>query len=538
MDCLAWGALRQRSYALVNRYLEAGLEHCTEHGLDHTPAQPARLSCPGGARARALERGGRLGSPRPPRAVHLRRTPRILALVVLGLVRARRGDPEVWPPLDEALALAEPSGELLRIAPVAAARAEAAWLEGEHEAVAEATEAALDLAVQRQASWVIGELAYWRWRAGIREEIPADAAEPYALQMRGEWARAAALWAEIGCPYEAALALADADDDDALRGALAELQRLRCPSCSGDRRSPTAQARRPRAAAGTAPRDTKEPCEPDSARARGARARRARASQRGNRRAPLPRAEDGRQSCLGDPAQAQRAHARPGKRRGSAARARRPRSVAAPSNLGRSPDAPQAVGPVPSRKAPVGAMKTANQRSEGTGRSTDEPLHTIPIQASDCARACRRHRRSPHRRQEQRSLRGSSTRRREQCRAAGQFARPPGATVEPVAAPLPGATVEPLAAPPLEPRSSRSRRRREPALPPGATVEPVAASTVQPSGVQAAPARSSPVVEVRGGLDWADAGVGAGIAFGGILLLGGALLVVRRSGQRHRLATH
>ena len=78
----------------------------------------------------------------------------------------------------------------------------------------------------------------------------------------------------------------------------------------------------------------------------------------------------------------------------------------------------------------------------------------------------------------------------------------------------------------------------QPVLPPGATVEPVAASAGQPGGVQVAPVLSSPVVEVRGGLDWADAGIGAGIAFGGILLLGGALLVVRRSGQRHGLATH
>ena len=37
---------------------------------------------------------------------------------------------------------------------------------------------------------------------------------------------AARLWAELGCPYEAALALGDADDDDALVRALAELQRL------------------------------------------------------------------------------------------------------------------------------------------------------------------------------------------------------------------------------------------------------------------------------------------------------------------------
>ena len=61
--------------------------------------------------------------------------------------------------------------------------------------------------MQQRAPWVIGELACWRWRAGIREEIPPGAAEPYAIQLRGEWAQAAELWTEIGCPYEAALAL-------------------------------------------------------------------------------------------------------------------------------------------------------------------------------------------------------------------------------------------------------------------------------------------------------------------------------------------
>ena len=66
--------------------------------------------------------------------------PRIAALVVLGLLRARRGDPEVWEPLDEALALAAPTGELQRIGPVAAARAEAAWLRATIEAVGPATE--------------------------------------------------------------------------------------------------------------------------------------------------------------------------------------------------------------------------------------------------------------------------------------------------------------------------------------------------------------------------------------------------------------
>ena len=78
----------------------------------------------------------------------------------------------------------------------------------------------------RHDPWLFGELCLWRWRAGIREPVPATIAEPFALQIAGEWARASELWKEIGCPYEAALALADGDDNDALLRALGELQRL------------------------------------------------------------------------------------------------------------------------------------------------------------------------------------------------------------------------------------------------------------------------------------------------------------------------
>ena len=105
--------------------------------------------------------------------------------------------------------------------------------------------------------------------------------------------------------------------------------------------------------------------------------------------------------------------------------------------------------------------------------------------------------------------------------STGQPPHPFGLTVEPVAAPLPdlppAATVKAAAASPALPD-----------LPPAATVKAAAPST-EPGSVQIAPVLASPVVEVRGGLDWADAGIGAGIAFGGILLLGGALLIVRRS---------
>jgi DNA-binding CsgD family transcriptional regulator len=152
-------------------------------------------------------------------------TPRINALVVLATLRARRGDPEAHALLDEAWALGEPSGEPHRIAPVAAARAEAAWLDGHPERSPEATETAFELVRRRDAPWRTGELAVWRRRAGIRDgglEVP----EPYALQLAGDWQRAADRWAEIGCPYEAALALADGADEDGLRSALTTLQEL------------------------------------------------------------------------------------------------------------------------------------------------------------------------------------------------------------------------------------------------------------------------------------------------------------------------
>jgi DNA-binding CsgD family transcriptional regulator len=73
---------------------------------------------------------------------------------------------------------------------------------------------------------VVGDLACWRRRAGIVEETPGEVAEPYALALAGEWERAAGCWAELGCPYEAALALADAGEEEPLRRALAALHRL------------------------------------------------------------------------------------------------------------------------------------------------------------------------------------------------------------------------------------------------------------------------------------------------------------------------
>ena len=146
------------------------------------------------------------------------------ALAALGLLRARRGDAGASAPLEEAYALVEPTREIDRIAQAAAALAEAAWLTGDHAAAGQVTDAALALALDRRDSWAIGELAHWRWRAGFRDELPETLmADPHRHSIDGDWRAAAELWRKLGCPYEAALALADADDEAALRRAYDEL---------------------------------------------------------------------------------------------------------------------------------------------------------------------------------------------------------------------------------------------------------------------------------------------------------------------------
>lgn len=222
---LAAGATFRRAYDLADVYFKKGLAYCSEHGNDlmqlYFLAHRARTELERGLWTQAAESAALVLRERA-----VSTYPRTLALVVLALVRARRGDPDALPLLDEARALADPTGEPPRIAPVAAAQAEAAWLRGDFGAVRDVTETALELARRTRYARAISELQTWRRRAGIRETRDAFVEEPYALELAGDSALAAATWAELGCPYDAALALGQADDEDMLRRSLDELNDL------------------------------------------------------------------------------------------------------------------------------------------------------------------------------------------------------------------------------------------------------------------------------------------------------------------------
>ena len=110
---------------------------------------------------------------------------------------------------------------------VRAARAEAAWLAGDRDRCAAEAETAYATAIDAQRS--AGLRASWRFGSGGPAELttaPPEAAEPYAQQIAGDWAAAAASWDAFGCPYEAARARAESEDEAVLRRALAEFDRL------------------------------------------------------------------------------------------------------------------------------------------------------------------------------------------------------------------------------------------------------------------------------------------------------------------------
>lgn len=226
---LAMTAIRLHDFSRADRYLAAGIAHCDEHELlPHRyliSARAATCLALGDWNRAVDEAEFVLADP------YVAPISRIQALVILGLIRLRRGEPDAEGMLAEAMALAIPTGEVQRIGRVVAARAEAASLQGDLQAISGDIRAAYDLARQQSDPGMQAELGYWLWRCGgapnlPAPDLPAGVVAPYALQIRENWRAAADAWAAIGCPYEQATALANSDRETDLRQALQILEQL------------------------------------------------------------------------------------------------------------------------------------------------------------------------------------------------------------------------------------------------------------------------------------------------------------------------
>jgi DNA-binding CsgD family transcriptional regulator len=221
---IASTALRSRDYKLAMPYLDSCIAYTTEHDL--LAAKLYMMTW----RARAHFEQGQWDKVADDvdsvlRVDRVSAITRISALAVLGHLRVRRGDPHAERVLSEARELAMQTRELQRVAPVASAQVESAWLDGDLEQVISESRFVLEMAKGHDDPWLQGEFASWIWRAGGAIEISEKIAAPYELQMSGNWRAAAEAWKKLGCPYEEAIALADGDEA-AQRAALATFEKL------------------------------------------------------------------------------------------------------------------------------------------------------------------------------------------------------------------------------------------------------------------------------------------------------------------------
>ncbi len=145
---------------------------------------------------------------------------RLIPLVHLGRILARRDDPSAWELLDEARAIAIGTDEPDRLAFTGLARAEAYWLAGRQAEAAAELEALTDV-IDISGSFERGAYVQLVRRVGAQLRLPSKAvAEPHRLVLAGEFEAAAAAWTNLGCPLEAADALLDSGTDDGVREAL------------------------------------------------------------------------------------------------------------------------------------------------------------------------------------------------------------------------------------------------------------------------------------------------------------------------------
>ncbi|HWA44863.1 MAG TPA: AAA family ATPase [Hypericibacter adhaerens] len=223
---------RIRDFDRANRYFKEGIAYCEKQDLDSWARYMIAFRA-----ATALAQGDWAQAAEDAQAVieHSRVAPvtKIPALVALGRLRARRGDPGADSVLQEAWDLSLPTGEVQRIGAAAAALAEVAWLEGSPQRALAVLRLSAALAREHPDPWMKGEIAFWSWRCGDPAETANDIAAPFAAQIAGDWRAAASGWAAIGCPYEQAMALADSEEEDELRAALDIVERLEAAPMAG-----------------------------------------------------------------------------------------------------------------------------------------------------------------------------------------------------------------------------------------------------------------------------------------------------------------
>jgi ATP/maltotriose-dependent transcriptional regulator MalT len=210
---LGCNAVDLKEFAFAKRTLEAGIQYCEERDLDswssYMLAWKARLYLETGNWKEAYRMAEDLtkNGVQPP-------VVKIGAFAVIATIKMRTGDPDALPLLQEAKKMAFETNELQRIVPALVALLEYEWITGKIVIDTDALDSTIRMMEQMGNVYKNNEFAFWLYKARKQELPLPEYFEGYQVADQAMALKAAALWEQLGCPYEQALTLFEGNDAD------------------------------------------------------------------------------------------------------------------------------------------------------------------------------------------------------------------------------------------------------------------------------------------------------------------------------------
>jgi len=213
-----------KEYELAKQVLEEGINYCEERNLDASKNYKlyvkARMLLETGDWRQALTiaenlllNPGQLGSVKT------------TALILMAIIKIRKGDEDALVYLNEAKELAIRTKEHHRIIPVMIAEFEYEWLTGKQRITEEELNLSIELIRRVDNIFLNSEFSFWLQKVRKKDMGLPELYEPYKLLKQGKVRASATFWEAKGCPFERALALFSGNEDD-MKNALLIFQQI------------------------------------------------------------------------------------------------------------------------------------------------------------------------------------------------------------------------------------------------------------------------------------------------------------------------
>jgi len=218
---LGHGGVVMREYEFAEKILEDGIKYCEERDLDpwlqHMRSYKATMDFEKGNWDEAEKIGKNIIS----REGEVK-LGKIDTLAVVAKIRMRRGEPDVFPLLEQAMSIASETRDLQRMVPALVAALEYEWITGKEFIEKTEIDYVLGLVDKIGNVFENSELAFWLFKARNQR---APVHELFAGFNLDNPSRAAKIWEQLGCPYEQALCLFEGTEDDK-RSAISIMHKL------------------------------------------------------------------------------------------------------------------------------------------------------------------------------------------------------------------------------------------------------------------------------------------------------------------------